>query len=107
MRLVARYADACNVFGGPDMLRHKFNVLRTHCEAVGRDFATIERTNLSSVSISADGKSGSMTPNEFVDRLGAFAEAGSQHTIVSVRGVWDVAKLELIGRDVIPQIASL
>src|SRR6188768_948888 len=61
LRLVARYADACNVFGGPDMLRHKFNVLRTHCEAVGRDYAAIERTNLSSVSISADGKSGSMT----------------------------------------------
>ncbi len=36
-----------------------------------------------------------------------FAEAGAQHTIVSVKGVWDVAKLELIGRDVIPQIAGL
>ena len=38
LRLVARYADACNVFGGPDMLRHKFDVLREHCEAVGRDY---------------------------------------------------------------------
>ena len=107
LRLVARYADACNVFGGPDMLRHKFDVLREHCAAVGRDYSTIERSNLSSVSISVDGKSGSMTPSQFVDRLGGFAEAGTQHTIVSVKGVWDVAKLELIGRDVIPQIAGL
>ena len=107
LRLVARYADACNVFGGPDMLRHKFDVLAAHCAAVGRDYSTIERSNLSSVSISVDGKSGSMTPSQFVDRLGGFAEAGTQHTIVSVKGVWDVAKLELIGRDVIPQIAGL
>jgi F420-dependent oxidoreductase-like protein len=107
LRLVARYADACNVFGGPEMLRHKYDVLRQHCLDVGRDYDTIEKTNLSSVSISADGARGSATPSEFVDRLGAWADAGSHHTIVSVRGVWDVAKLELIGRDVIPQIRSL
>jgi len=107
LRLVARHADACNVFGGPDMLRHKFDVLRAHCAAVGRDYSTIERSNLSSVSISPDGKSGSMTPSQFVDRLGGFAEAGAQHTIVSVKGVWDIAKLELIGKEVIPHIAAM
>ncbi len=107
LRLVARYADACNVFGGPEMLRHKYAVLRQHCLDVGRDYDTIEKTNLSSVSISADGSRGALGPAEFVDRLGAWADAGSQHTIVSVRGVWDVAKLELIGRDVIPQIRGL
>ncbi len=107
LRLVARYADACNVFGGPEVLRHKYDVLRQHCVDVGRDYDTIEKTNLSSVSISADGSRGSLPPAEFVDRLGSWADAGSQHTIVSVRGVWDVAKLELIGRDVIPQIRGL
>jgi len=107
LRLVARYADACNVFGGPDMLRHKFDVLREHCADVGRDYDTIEKTNLSSVSISADGRQGSATPAEFVDRLGAWAEAGAHHTIVSVRSVWDVAKLELIGNDVIPHIRDV
>jgi F420-dependent oxidoreductase-like protein len=107
LRLVARYADACNVFGGPDMLRHKFEVLREHCVDVGRDYASIERTNLSSVSISSDGRAGSLTPSAFVERLAAWAEAGAQHTIVSVRNVWDVAKLELIGRDVIPYIRDL
>jgi F420-dependent oxidoreductase-like protein len=107
LRLVARYADACNVFGAPDMLRHKYEVLRRHCVAVGRDYAEIERTNLSSISISEDGARGSKTPAEFVDRLGAWAEAGSHHTIFSVRDVWDVSRLELIGRDVIPQVRSL
>jgi len=107
LRLVARYADACNVFGGPDMLRHKLEVLREHCEAVGRDYNEIEKTNLSGISITPDGRKGSLTPSGFVERLGNWAEAGSHHTIFSVRGVWDVSKLELIGKEVIPQIRAL
>jgi alkanesulfonate monooxygenase SsuD/methylene tetrahydromethanopterin reductase-like flavin-dependent oxidoreductase (luciferase family) len=107
LRLVARYADACNVFGGPDTLRHKFEVLAEHCTDVGRDYAEIERTNLGTISITPDGKKGSLTPAAFVDRLGNWAEAGSHHTIVAVSGVSDVSKLELIGRDVIPQIRGL
>jgi len=43
--LVARYADACNVFAGePDAVRHKFDVLDRHCERAGRDPAEITRT---------------------------------------------------------------
>ncbi len=107
LRLVARFADACNVFGAPDMLRHKFAVLERHCAEVGRDYATIERTNLSGISISADGARGSLTPSGLVERLGNWAAAGSHHTVFSVRGVDDIAKLELIGRDVIPQVRNL
>lgn len=107
LRLVARYADACNVFGGPDMLRHKYEVLREHCEDVGRDYAEIERTNLATISISPDGRKGSLTPAGLVERLGNWAQAGSHHTIFSVRGVSDISKLDLIGSDVIPQIRAL
>ncbi|MFC7546846.1 LLM class F420-dependent oxidoreductase [Plantactinospora sp. GCM10030261] len=47
LRLVARYADACNLFGtGPDELAHKFDVLRRHCATEGRDYAEIEKTVL-------------------------------------------------------------
>lgn len=47
LRLVARYADACNLFwSGPDALRHKLDVLKEHCDEVGRDFATIRVTVL-------------------------------------------------------------
>jgi F420-dependent oxidoreductase-like protein len=107
LRLVARYADACNVFGAPDMLRHKYEVLRRHCDAVGRDYDSIEKTNLSTVSITPDGKQGSLTPAKLTDRLAAWAEAGSHQTIFSIRGVSDISKIELIGRDVIPQIKGL
>jgi F420-dependent oxidoreductase-like protein len=107
LRLVARYADACNVFGGPDILRHKYAVLRQHCSAIGRDYDSIERSNASRVSLTSDGRHGTLTPTGLVDRLGAWAEAGSQHTMFSLTDVWDVAKLELIGRDVLPQVRAM
>ena len=44
LRLVAQYADACNIFGGPDDVAHKVEVLRRHCDAVGRDPNEIEVT---------------------------------------------------------------
>jgi len=46
LRLVAEYADACNVFGDASTIRHKLEVLDRHCEAVGRDPAEIQRTRL-------------------------------------------------------------
>ncbi|MFN8518309.1 MAG: LLM class F420-dependent oxidoreductase [Chloroflexota bacterium] len=107
LRLVARYADACNVFGTPEQVAHKYAVLRGHCETEGRDYASIERTNLTWVSVTPDGRTGSMTPAGLVDRLGGWAEAGSHHTIFSVRNVWDPAKLELLGRDVLPAVRAL
>ena len=107
LRLVARYGDACNVFGGPDILRHKYSVLERHCAAVGREYSTIEKTNLSTISLTPDGRQGSLTPSGLVDRLGAWAEAGSQHTIFSLRNAWDVSKIELIGRDVLPAVRSM
>jgi F420-dependent oxidoreductase-like protein len=47
LRLVARYADACNLFGDdPEVIAHKLDVLRGHCEAEGRDYEAIEKTIL-------------------------------------------------------------
>jgi F420-dependent oxidoreductase-like protein len=107
LRLVARYADACNVFGAPDMLRHKYDVLRRHCDAVGRDYDAIEKTNLATISITPDGRQGSLTPSRLIERLGGWAAAGSHQAIVSIRGVSDLSKIDLIARDVIPHIGSL
>jgi F420-dependent oxidoreductase-like protein len=107
LRLVARYADACNVFGNADNLRRKYGILEEHCLDVGRNYAEIEKTNLTGLSITPDGAHGSLTPGAFVERLGEWSEAGSMQTIFSVRDVWDTSKLELIGRDVIPQVKSL
>jgi F420-dependent oxidoreductase-like protein len=51
LKLVAQYADACNLFGDLGTVRHKLEVLDRHCEAVGRDPATITKTRLGSLVI--------------------------------------------------------
>ena len=107
LRLVAQYADASNMFGGPEQLLPKYAILAEHCAAVGRDFAEIERTNLQSVSFSGPGAwgAGPETPDQVVERFGKLAEAGVQHVIVSSADANDTATLETLGRDVLPQSA--
>ena len=107
LRLVAKYGDACNVFGGPETIHHKFEVLRAHCADIGRDPEEIERTTLVTIKVSKDGSGGTSTPSQIVDRLGELSDAGAQHVIMAVRDVWDPDRLELIGSDVIPALASL
>src|SRR4051812_5035912 len=101
LRLVAQYADACNVFGAPAMLQRKYEILRQHCADVGRDPNQIERTTLQNVNLASE------SPAQVVDRFGELADAGAQHVILGVKDVHDVANVERIGREVIPQLAAL
>jgi F420-dependent oxidoreductase-like protein len=101
LRLVAQYADACNVFGNPAAIHRKYEILREHCAAVGRNPDEIERSTLQNVDLATD------TPASIVDRFAELADAGAQHVIVGVRNVQDVASLETIGRDVIPSLRPL
>lgn len=109
LRLVAQYADACNLFdipegvevagirGGLGLLRHKLEVLRGHCEQVGRPYEDIEKTAVSTIAISSD--EGEMKGSgEILDHLGNLASVGIQHVIVEPsRRPWDEASLELVG----------
>ncbi len=119
LRLVARYADATNVFGGPDQIAHKYAVLRAHCQAVGRPFAEIERSTLQTVDLE-DGRGDPAavpmghgpsrppeTPDQVVERFGRLAEAGAQTVIFNVPRVADADRLERLGRDVLPQLKAL
>jgi len=107
LRLVARYADAANVFGAPEAIARKYRILEEHCATVGRDFDEIERTTLQSVAISPDGGHGTETAAQIVNHFGELGDAGAQHIIFSVRSVHDPSILELVGRDVIPQLRHL
>ncbi len=97
LRLVARYADACNIFEmGLGGVRHKLDVLQGHCATEGRDYAEIEKTSLGRLSLSRDGAEGSMTVDQAVARFGALAEIGIDQAIVSMPGVHDPASFELV-----------
>jgi F420-dependent oxidoreductase-like protein len=82
LRLVAQYADACNVFDmGPDKVRAKYDVIRRHCEEVGRDYHAIEKTVAARVDLSTE------SVDSVVDRLARLGEVGTQHVIVEMTGV--------------------
>jgi len=106
LRLVAEYADACNVFGGPEAIHHKYEVLREHCAAIGRDPDEIERSTLQVIRLALDGVPGE-SPAQVVDRFGELADAGAQHVIFSVRDVWDPRVIEILERDLLPGLRSL
>jgi F420-dependent oxidoreductase-like protein len=101
LRLVAQYADATNVFGGPTAIHHKYEVLREHCAELGRDPDEIERSTLQGVNLSRE------TAASVVERFGELSDAGAQHVIFNLADVHDPRNLEAIGRDVLPQLRDL
>lgn len=104
LRLVARYADACNFLVlEPHEVRVAVAALREHCIAVGRDPRGIEITALDEIDL----RPGRMSPTDVVARAEAQADAGVQHLIVNMPDAWDVRHLELLGREVVPQIVPL
>jgi F420-dependent oxidoreductase-like protein len=102
LRFVARYAQACNLFPGPDLAR-KLDVLRAHCDAEGRDYDKIEKTCYFIFDVGAKGEQA----GQVVDQLGDLAGLGIGAAIGAVAGVWDVTPLEIIGSEVIPAVAGL
>jgi F420-dependent oxidoreductase-like protein len=97
--LVARYADACNIFATTD-LAHKLNVLREHCAAVGRDYDEIEKT----VQIRYDlGENGERV-QETIEQLHALSELGFTVAHGSLNGIGSLRPLDLMAERVIPAI---
>ncbi len=105
LRLVAKYANACNLFGrmGNDVLRHKLDVLKAHCDKVGRPYGEIEKTALDSVNLAPGG----MTAGQLIDNCRSLSELGVQHLIVNMPNVYEIRPLEIIGKEVIPAVEDL
>src|SRR3989449_1465008 len=92
LRLVAQYADACNLFPTPE-LPHKLDVLREHCKAVGRDYDAILKTSMFSFDVGEKGEK----VDELIGRLHWLAGMGIQDVIGAVRDVSDIKPVELLG----------
>ena len=71
-------------------------MLRAHCAAVGRDYDAIERTTLGRLSLSRDGRDGTQTVDQAVERFAALAAIGIDHAIVNMPRSQDEASFELI-----------
>jgi alkanesulfonate monooxygenase SsuD/methylene tetrahydromethanopterin reductase-like flavin-dependent oxidoreductase (luciferase family) len=117
LKLVARHADGWNVpFVEPSQYAHKVEVLRRHCDAIGRDPDEIERTiNLALAWDDKDlevqfGGLASMVRNnvligstqEVVDRIGAYADAGCHQVNLALRAPFDPEGLDRFAAEVVP-----
>ena len=102
LRLVAQYADACNLFPTPE-LPHKLDVLREHCKAVGRNYDEIEKTAVFQFDIGENGEKA----GQVIGGLRWLAGMGIQTVVGNVPKVYDIKRLEIMGEKVIPAVAHL
>jgi F420-dependent oxidoreductase-like protein len=97
LRLVAQYADACNIALGPE-LEHKLSVLRAHCEELGRDYASVEKTTMLGITPAT-------TREELLGRLEEARSLGVTAAYVYAPGFEDPgAVVELLG-SLVPELA--
>ncbi|MEJ3655859.1 LLM class F420-dependent oxidoreductase [Actinomycetes bacterium KLBMP 9759] len=97
LRLVAQYAQACNLFAGPE-LAGKLDVLRAHCADVGRDYDDIEKTVMVQLDTGEKGEK----VDALIEQLQGLGKLGVSEAHGWVPEVWDPARLQLIGREVVP-----
>jgi F420-dependent oxidoreductase-like protein len=105
LRLVAQYADACNLFAreGADLVRSKLEVLRKHCQQVGRDYAEIEKTTLATAHLASD----RMSSKDVVKFCKDLAAVGIQHAIFNMPNVSEIEPLKTFGREIIPAASEM
>ena len=105
LRLVAKYADACNIFadadGGTAALQQKLDVLRGHCDREGRDYDAIDKTILWS------GRLDPSAADDFARSMEEFATVGVTEVHVMHLGNEPVAFVQELGRSVVPAIRDL
>jgi F420-dependent oxidoreductase-like protein len=102
LRLVAQYADACNLFGGPAMVAPKLDVLKRHCDTLGRDYGTIETTTLNTAHLAP----GQMTAKDVIAQCKALAEIGVDQALFNMPNVHELKPLEVFAQEIIPAVAG-
>ncbi len=120
LRLVAQYADFCNVFGDPATVAHKFDVLRQHCENVGRPFDAITRSNDVGILIAANDQELAAkkerygekfdlvgTPDQIIEGIERYAQVGSQYITFHMPDAKEIDPILLLGETVVQQVAQL
>lgn len=102
LRLVAQYANACNLFAfvGTEVLAHKLKVLKNHCETIGRNYDDIERTVLGTANFNE------MKAGDIIDLCRGLAEIGIQQAIFNMHDIETIKPLEIFANEIIPAVAE-
>ena len=104
LRMVAQYADACNIgdWVGRGNMQTAIDNLKEHCESLGRDYDTIEKTSLCTVELSGDN-----TVDSVISLIKDLSEMGFTHTIFNMPDVYKITPLETFAKEIIPAVAGL
>jgi F420-dependent oxidoreductase-like protein len=104
LRMVAQYADACNIgdWVGEENMQKALDNLKAHCDNFGRDYATVEKTTLGTVNLSGDD-----TPASIIKRIKDLSEKGFTHAIFNMPDVYKITPLETFAREIIPAAAEI
>jgi F420-dependent oxidoreductase-like protein len=127
LRMVAQYADGCNIAGDVDRVRHLLDVLASHCDHVGRDPSEITKTRITILAIGATHEAAAAKvdfmrraglpeervasilwgdADEVAEQAQAFADAGIEGLTVVLPDAHDLESVELVGRALGPAFAS-
>jgi len=121
LKIVAKYGDACNIFGSVETLRHKLGVLREHCRSVGRDYNSILKTKLAHVVIDKDREKVTEaikglsedrrreyaiygTPEEVRKQIEAFRDVEIEYLIVNLEPDRELQALDLFASEVVKKL---
>jgi F420-dependent oxidoreductase-like protein len=121
LKIVAKYGDACNIFGSVETVKKKFGVLREHCRSVGRDYDSILKSKLGHIVIDKDKEKvteaiGSMpedrrreyaiygSPDEVRRQVEAFRDAGVEYLIVNLEPDRELQALELFANEIVKKL---
>jgi F420-dependent oxidoreductase-like protein len=104
LRMVAQYADACNIgdWVGTEKMQKALDILKEHCENLGRDYDTVEKTSLGTVHLSGDD-----TVDSVISRIKELGEMGFTHAIFNMPDVSEITPLETFAKEIIPVVAEL
>jgi F420-dependent oxidoreductase-like protein len=104
LRMVAQYADACNIgdWVGTENMQKALDTLKGHCESLGRDYDTIEKTCLGTVHLSGDD-----TVDSITSRIKELSEMGFTHAIFNMPDVYKITPLETFAKEIIPAVVEL
>jgi len=104
LRMVAQYADACNIgdWVGSENMQKALDRLKEHCERMGRDYDTIEKTSLCTVHLSGDD-----SVDSIISRIKDLSAMGFTHVIFNMPEIYTIKPLETFGEKIIPAVAGL
>ncbi|NTU63819.1 MAG: LLM class flavin-dependent oxidoreductase, partial [Chloroflexi bacterium] len=104
LRMVAQYADACNIgeWVGAENMQKSLDTLKRHCETLGRDYGSIEKTSLCTVHLS-----GKDTVGSVISRIKELAAMGFTHAIFNMPDVYTMTPLKTFAKEIIPAAAGL